>query len=130
MVTNVDGLEAAQLQALEERLQRALVQGAAADIDAMLSPAFFVLDAQGEPLPVLPGWQAWRAGGVQVQGLDEQDVETLLCGRLALRTSTVRLQVRMEGRNLPPVQLRLLRVWACSACPAGAQLLSMTLILA
>lgn len=130
MIDIRDELNEARLQRLEHGLQQAVVDGAFAVVDALLSPAFFVLDAEGEPLPSLPGWQAWRAGHLQVHGVDEHAVETLLCGRLALRTSTLRIQAVQRGCTLPPVQLRLLRVWARSACPAGAQLLSMTLILA
>lgn len=54
-------------------------------------------------------------------------VETLLCGRLALLSSDVRLSVRGQGQERE-LKLRLLRVWTCSSGDSGAQLLSMAVL--
>lgn len=121
----VDGLHEARLAALEQALQQALCSADTACVDGLLSPALFVLGMQGERMAVLPWLSAWRDGRLSVQRLQMGDSDTLHCGALALRSSSVVLHCQRHGQAAAPLHMRLLRVWVRSAGSGGAQLLSM-----
>jgi hypothetical protein len=63
-------------------------------LTALVSPALFMMDGQGGRMLDLPWLGDWLAGNLQVRSLQSYAVETLLCGRLALLSSDVRLSVR------------------------------------
>jgi hypothetical protein len=98
-------------------------------LTALVSPALFMMDGQGGRMLDLPWLGDWLAGGLQVRSLQLHAVETLLCGRLALLSSNVRLSVWQQDQERE-VKLRLLRVWTCSSGGSGAQLLSMAVLAA
>lgn len=123
----VEDLHEVQLAALEQRLCQALLEDDHAAMTALVSPALFMMDGNGGRMLDLPWLGDWLAGNLQVRGLQLQAVETLLCGRLALLSSDVRLSVRGQGQE-HEMKLRLLRVWTCSSGAAGAQLLSMAVL--
>lgn len=125
----VDDLHELQLMALEQRLRDALLGDDHAALRVLVSPALFMMDGQGARTLGLPWLGEWLGGRLQVRSLQVQAVETLLCGRLALLSSDVRLTVCQQGREREWT-LRLLRVWACSSADGGAQLLSMTVLAA
>ena len=117
------------MRALEQRLRQALLDDDHDALTALVSPALFMMDGQGGRLLDLPWLGDWLAGNLQVRSLQSYAVETLLCGRLALLSSDVRLSVRGQGRERE-LKLRLLRVWTCSSGGSGAQLLSMAVLAA
>ncbi|WP_294993006.1 nuclear transport factor 2 family protein [uncultured Stenotrophomonas sp.] len=125
----VEDLQERQLAALEQRLRQALLDDDRDALTALVSPALFMMDGQGGRLLDLPWLGDWLAGGLQVRSLQLCPVETLLCGRLALLSSDVRLAVHRHGRE-SELTLRLLRVWTCSSGDNGAQLLSMAVLAA
>ncbi|MGF6417103.1 hypothetical protein ABH900_000564 [Stenotrophomonas sp. AN71] len=125
----IEDLHEVQLATLEQRLCQALLEDDHTALTALVSPALFMMDGNGGRMLDLPWLGDWLAGDLQVQGLQLQAVETLLCGRLALLSSDVWLAVRGQGRERE-LKLRLLRVWACSSGAAGAQLLSMAVLAA
>jgi Domain of unknown function (DUF4440) len=125
----VEDLHEVQLAALEQRLCQALLADDHEALTALVSPALFMMDGNGGRMLDLPWLGDWLAGNLQVRALQLQAVETLLCGRLALLSSEVRLEVRRQGRE-HELKLRLLRVWTCSSGAAGAQLLSMAVLAA
>ncbi|HDS1533175.1 TPA: nuclear transport factor 2 family protein [Stenotrophomonas maltophilia] len=125
----VEDLHEVQLAALEQRLCQALLEDDHAAMTALVSPALFMMDGNGGRMLDLPWLGDWLAGNLQVRGLQLQAVETLLCGRLALLSSDVRLSVRGQGQERE-LKLRLLRVWTCSSGESGAQLLSMAVLAA
>ncbi|WP_019338529.1 DUF4440 domain-containing protein [Stenotrophomonas geniculata] len=125
----VEDLHERQLAALEQRLRQALLDDDHDALTALVSPALFMMDGQGGRLLDLPWLGDWLAGNLQVRGLQSYAVETLLCGRLALLSSDVRLSVRAQGQERE-LKLRLLRVWTCSSGGSGAQLLSMAVLAA
>lgn len=125
----VEDLHARQLMALEQRLCTALLEHDQVALSALVSPALFMMDGQGGRMLDLPWLGDWLAGNLQVRSLQSCAVETLLCGRLALLSSDVRLSVRQQDRERE-LELRLLRVWACSSGDSGAQLLSMAVLAA
>ncbi len=125
----VEDLHEPQLAALEQRLRQALLDDDHDALTALVSPALFMMDGQGGRLLDLPWLGDWLAGNLQVRGLQSYAVETLLCGRLALLSSDVRLSVRAQGQERE-LKLRLLRVWTCSSGESGAQLLSMAVLAA
>ncbi|MBH1450144.1 nuclear transport factor 2 family protein [Stenotrophomonas maltophilia] len=125
----VEDLHERQLAALEQRLRQALLDDDHDALTALVSPALFMMDGQGGRLLDLPWLGDWLAGNLQVRGLQSYAVETLLCGRLALLSSDVRLSVRAQGQERE-LKLRLLRVWTCSSGESGAQLLSMAVLAA
>jgi hypothetical protein len=97
-------------------------------LTALVSPALFMMDGQGGRMLDLPWLGDWLAGNLQVRSLQSYAVETLLCGRLALLSSDVRLSCRAGPER--ELKLRLLRVWTCSSGDSGAQLLSMAALAA
>ncbi|HEL4773391.1 TPA: nuclear transport factor 2 family protein, partial [Stenotrophomonas maltophilia] len=119
----VEDLHERQLAALEQRLRQALLDDDHDALTALVSPALFMMDGQGGRLLDLPWLGDWLAGNLHVRSLQSYAVETLLCGRLALLSSDVRLSVRGQGQERE-LKLRLLRVWTCSSGESGAQLLS------
>ncbi|WP_446001616.1 nuclear transport factor 2 family protein [Stenotrophomonas maltophilia] len=125
----VEDLHERQLAALEQRLRQALLDDDHDALTALVSPALFMMDGQGGRLLDLPWLGDWLAGNLQARSLQSYAVETLLCGRLALLSSDVRLSVRGQGRERE-LKLRLLRVWTCSSGESGAQLLSMAVLAA
>ncbi|MBH1529120.1 nuclear transport factor 2 family protein [Stenotrophomonas maltophilia] len=125
----VEDLHERQLLALEQRLCAALLENDHDALTALVSPALFMMDGQGGRMLDLPWLGDWLAGSLQVRSLQSYAVETLLCGRLALLSSDVRLSVRQQGRE-NELKLRLLRVWTCSSGGSGAQLLSMAVLAA
>jgi len=125
----VEDLHERQLAALEQRLRQALLDDDHDALTALVSPALFMMDGQGGRMLDLPGLGDWLAGNLRVSSLQSYAVETLLCGRLALLSSDVRLSVRGQGQERE-LKLRLLRVWTCSSGGSGAQLLSMAVLAA
>ena len=125
----VEDLHERQLAALEQRLRQALLDDDHDALTALISPALFMMDGQGGRMLDLPWLGDWLAGNLQVRSLQSYAVETLLCGRLALLSSDVRLSVRGQGQERE-LKLRLLRVWTCSSGESGAQLLSMAVLAA
>ncbi len=125
----VEDLHERQLAALEQRLRRALLDDDHDALTALVSPALFMMDGQGGRMLDLPWLGDWLAGNLRVSSLQSYAVETLLCGRLALLSSDVRLSVRGQGQERE-LKLRLLRVWTCSSGDSGAQLLSMAVLAA
>lgn len=125
----VDDLHERQLAVLEQRLCQALLEDDHETLTALVSPALFMMEGNGGRMLELPWLGDWLAGNLQVNGLQVQAVETLLCGRLALLSSDVRLVVHWRGRE-HAMGLRLLRVWTCSSGAGGAQLLSMAVLAA
>ncbi|AIL10239.1 nuclear transport factor 2 family protein [Stenotrophomonas maltophilia] len=125
----VEDLHERQLAALEQRLRQALLDDDHDALTALVSPALFMMDGQGGRLLDLPWLGNWLAGNLHVRSLQSYAVETLLCGRLALLSSDVRLSVRGQGQERE-LKLRLLRVWTCSSGESGAQLLSMAVLAA
>ncbi|MGY6086988.1 nuclear transport factor 2 family protein [Stenotrophomonas sp. SM006] len=125
----VEDLHERQLAALEQRLRQALLDDDHDALTALVSPALFMMDGQGGRMLDLPWLGDWLAGSLQVRSLQSYAVETLLCGRLALLSSDVRLTVWRQGRE-QELKLRLLRVWTCSSGGSGAQLLSMAVLAA
>lgn len=125
----VEDLHEQQLMVLEQRLCAALLENDHDALTALVSPALFMMDGQGGRMLDLPWLGDWLAGNLQVRGLQSYAVETLLCGRLALLSSDVRLSVRAQGQERE-LKLRLLRVWTCSSGESGAQLLSMAVLAA
>ncbi|MHC1653662.1 nuclear transport factor 2 family protein [Stenotrophomonas maltophilia] len=125
--TIVEDLHEQQLAALEQRLRQALLEDDRDALAALVSPALFMMDGQGGRMLDLPWLGDWLAGKLQVSSLQSYAVETLLCGRLALRSSDVRLSVHGQGQE-HELKLRLLRVWTCSSGDSGAQLLSMAVL--
>lgn len=93
----VEDLHERQLAALEQRLRQALLDDDHDALTALVSPALFMMDGQGGRLLDLPWLGDWLAGNLQVRSLQSYAVETLLCGRLALLSSDVRLSVRGQG---------------------------------
>jgi len=126
----VEDLHERQLAALEQRLRQALLDDDHDALTALVSPALFMMDGQGGRLLDLPWLGDWLAGNLHVRSLQSYAVETLLCGRLALLSSDVRLSVRGQGQGERELKLRLLRVWTCSSGESGAQLLSMAVLAA
>ncbi|HFL5849105.1 TPA: nuclear transport factor 2 family protein, partial [Stenotrophomonas maltophilia] len=110
----VEDLHERQLAALEQRLRQALLDDDHDALTALVSPALFMMDGQGGRLLDLPWLGDWLAGNLHVRSLQSYAVETLLCGRLALLSSDVRLSVRGQGQERE-LKLRLLRVWTCSS---------------
>ncbi|QGM05413.1 nuclear transport factor 2 family protein [Stenotrophomonas maltophilia] len=125
----VEDLHERQLAALEQRLRQALLDDDHDALTALISPALFMMDGQGGRMLDLPWLGDWLAGNLRVSSLQSYAVETLLCGRLALLSSDVRLSVRGQGQERE-LKLRLLRVWTCSSGDSGAQLLSMAVLAA
>ncbi|PJL07115.1 nuclear transport factor 2 family protein [Stenotrophomonas maltophilia] len=125
----VDDLHELQLRALEQRLCEALLGDDHDALTALVSPALFMMDGQGGRMLDLPWLREWLGGRLQVLGLQSCATETLLCGRLALLSSDVRLSVCRQGQERE-LKLRLLRVWTCSSGDSGAQLLSMAVLAA
>ena len=125
----VEDLHERQLAALEQRLRQALLDDDHDALTALVSPALFMMDGQGGRLLDLPWLGDWLAGNLHLRSLQSYAVETLLCGRLALLSSDVRLSVRGQGQERE-LKLRLLRVWTCSSGESGAQLLSMAVLAA
>ncbi|WP_439449547.1 nuclear transport factor 2 family protein [Stenotrophomonas sp. ATs4] len=125
----VEDLHERQLVALEQRLRQALLDDDHDALTALVSPALFMMDGQGGRMLDLPWLGDWLAGRLQVRSLQSHAVETLLCGRLALLSSDVRLSVHDQGQERE-LKLRLLRVWTCSSGDSGAQLLSMAVLAA
>ncbi|HEL4845970.1 MULTISPECIES: nuclear transport factor 2 family protein [Stenotrophomonas] len=125
----VEDLHERQLAALEQRLRQALLDDDHDALTALVSPALFMMDGQGGRMLDLPWLGDWLAGNLRVSSLQSYAVETLLCGRLALLSSDVRLSVRGQGQERE-LKLRLLRVWTCSSGESGAQLLSMAVLAA
>lgn len=125
----VENLHERQLAALEQRLRQALLDDDHDALTALVSPALFMMDGQGGRMLDLPWLGDWLAGNLRVSSLQSYAVETLLCGRLALLSSDVRLSVRGQGQERE-LKLRLLRVWTCSSGGSGAQLLSMAVLAA
>lgn len=125
----VEDLQEAQLRTLEQRLCDALLDDDAPSLSGLLSPALFLMDGQGGRLQALPWLGDWLQGHLQVRSLQLEPVETLLCGRLALLSSDVRMELFWHGRA-QRVRLRLLWVWACCSGRHGAQLLSMAVLAA
>ncbi|HFK2948082.1 nuclear transport factor 2 family protein [Stenotrophomonas maltophilia] len=125
----VEDLHERQLAALEQRLRQALLDDDHDALTALVSPALFMMDGQGGRMLDLPWLGDWLAGSLRVSSLQSYAVETLLCGRLALLSSDVRLSVRGQGQERE-LKLRLLRVWTCSSGDSGAQLLSMAVLAA
>ncbi|HDS1546546.1 TPA: nuclear transport factor 2 family protein [Stenotrophomonas maltophilia] len=125
----VEDLHERQLAALEQRLRQALLDDDHDALTALVSPALFMMDGQGGRLLDLPWLGDWLAGNLHVRSLQSYAVEALLCGRLALLSSDVRLSVRGQGQERE-LKLRLLRVWTCSSGESGAQLLSMAVLAA
>ncbi|WP_182267736.1 nuclear transport factor 2 family protein [Stenotrophomonas maltophilia] len=125
----VEDLHERQLAALEQRLRQALLDDDHDALTALVSPALFMMDGQGGRMLDLPWLGDWLAGNLRVSSLQSYAVETLLCGRLALLSSDVRLSVRGQGQERE-LKLRLLRVWTCSSGDSGAQLLSMAVLAA
>ncbi len=125
----VEDLHELQLMALEQRLCDALLDDDHDTLSTLVSPALFMMDGQGGRMQDLPWLGDWLSGTLQVRSLQLHAVETLLCGRLALLSSDVRLAVRRQGRERE-LKLRLLRVWTCSSGGSGAQLLSMAVLAA
>lgn len=125
----IEGLHEVQLAALEQCLRQALLDNDHEALAALVSPALFMMDGNGGRMRDLPWLGDWLAGHVQVQELHLHAVETLLCGRLALLSSDVRLSVRQYGRDRL-LRLRLLRVWMCSSGGSSARLLSMAVLAA
>lgn len=125
----VEDLHERQLAALEQRLRQALLDDDHDALTALVSPALFMMDGQGGRMLDLPWLGDWLAGNLRVSSLQSYAVETLLCGRLALLSSDVRLSVRRQGQERE-LKLRLLRVWTCSSGGSGAQLLSMAVLAA
>ncbi|WP_295574079.1 nuclear transport factor 2 family protein [uncultured Stenotrophomonas sp.] len=125
--TTVENLHEQQLAVLEQRLRQALLEDDHDALAALVSPALFMMDGQGGRMLDLPWLGDWLAGKLQVSSLQACAVETLLCGRLALLSSDVRLSVLGQGQERE-LELRLLRVWACSSGDSGAQLLSMAVL--
>ncbi|MBH1653121.1 nuclear transport factor 2 family protein [Stenotrophomonas maltophilia] len=123
----VEDLHERQLAALEQRLRQALLDDDHDALTALISPALFMMDGQGGRMLDLPWLGDWLAGNLRVSSLQSYAVETLLCGRLALLSSDVRLSVRGQGQERE-LKLRLLRVWTCSSGDSGAQLLSMAVL--
>lgn len=123
----VEDLHERQLAALEQRLRQALLDDDHDALTALVSPALFMMDGQGGRMLDLPWLGDWLAGNLRVSSLQSYAVETLLCGRLALLSSDVRLSVRAQGQERE-LKLRLLRVWTCSSGDSGAQLLSMAVL--
>jgi hypothetical protein len=124
---SVEDLHEPQLMALEQRLCTALLENDHDALATLLSPALFVMDGHGGRVLDLPWLGAWRAGGLQVRSLRLHAVETLLCGRLALRSGDVYGSVHWQGQERE-LKLRLLRVWTCSSGDSGARLLSMAVL--
>ena len=124
---SIDDLYEAQLRLLEQQLRQALLDGDRESVAALLSPGLFMMDGQGGRMLDLPWLGDWLAGQLQIEALQLQAVETLLCGRLALLSSDVQLQVRWQGRRHVQ-RLRLLRVWTRCSTASGAQLLSMAVL--
>ena len=110
----VEDLHERQLAALEQRLRQALLDDDHDALTALVSPALFMMDGQGGRMLDLPWLGDWLAGNLRVSSLQSYAVETLLCGRLALLSSDVRLSVRGQGQERE-LKLRLLRVWTCSS---------------
>lgn len=125
----VEDLHERQLAALEQRLRQALLDDDHDALTALVSPALFMMDGQGGRMLDPPWLGDWLAGNLRVSSLQSYAVETLLCGRLALLSSDVRLSVRGQGQERE-LKLRLLRVWTCSSGESGAQLLSMAVLAA
>lgn len=125
----VEDLHERQLAALEQRLRQAVLDDDHDALTALVSPALFMMDGQGGRMLDLPWLGDWLAGNLRVSSLQSYAVETLLCGRLALLSSDVRLSVRGQGQERE-LKLRLLRVWTCSSGDSGAQLLSMAVLAA
>ncbi|HDS1838086.1 TPA: nuclear transport factor 2 family protein [Stenotrophomonas maltophilia] len=125
----VEDLHERQLAALEQRMRQALLDDDHDALTALVSPALFMMDGQGGRMLDLPWLGDWLAGNLRVSSLQSYAVETLLCGRLALLSSDVRLSVRGQGQERE-LKLRLLRVWTCSSGESGAQLLSMAVLAA
>ena len=125
----VEELHERQLAVLEQRLRQALLDDDRDVLTALVSPALFMMDGQGGRMLDLPWLGDWLAGNLQVRSLRLYPVETLLCGRLALLSSDVRLTARQQGQE-HELKLRLLRVWTCSSGDSGAQLLSMAVLAA
>ena len=125
----VEDLHERQLAALEQRLRQAVLDDDHDALTALISPALFMMDGQGGRMLDLPWLGDWLAGNLRVSSLQSYAVETLLCGRLALLSSDVRLSVRGQGQERE-LKLRLLRVWTCSSGDSGAQLLSMAVLAA
>lgn len=125
----VEDLHERQLAALEQRLRQALLDDDHDALTALVSPALFMMDGQGGRMLDLPWLGDWLAGNLRVSSLQSYAMETLLCGRLALLSSDVRLSVRGQGQERE-LKLRLLRVWTCSSGDSGAQLLSMAVLAA
>lgn len=123
----VEDLHEQQLMALEQRLCAALLENDHDALSALVSPALFMMDGHGGRMLDLPWLGDWLAGKLQVGSLQTYAVETLLCGRLALLSSDVRLSVRGQGQERE-LKLRLLRVWTCSSGDSGAQLVSMAVL--
>lgn len=123
----IDDLYEAQLRVLEQQLRQALLEDDHGGVSLLVSPALFMMDDQGGRLFELPWLGDWLGGRLQVHTLHSQAVDTLLCGRLALLSSDVQLDICWHGRR-QQMQLRLLRVWACSSADSGAQLLSMAVL--
>ncbi|HEL5042447.1 TPA: nuclear transport factor 2 family protein, partial [Stenotrophomonas maltophilia] len=93
----VEDLHERQLAALEQRLRQALLDDDHDALTALVSPALFMMDGQGGRMLDLPWLGDWLAGNLRVSSLQSYAVETLLCGRLALLSSDVRLSVRGQG---------------------------------
>ncbi len=125
----VEDLHERQLAALEQRLRQALLDDDHDALTALVSPALFMMDGHGGRMLDLPWLGDWLSGGLQVRSLQLHTVETLLCGRLALLSSDVRLSVCEQGQERE-LKLRLLRVWTCSSGDSGAQLLSIAVLAA
>lgn len=122
-----EDLYEAQLQLLEQQLRDAVLGGDRAGAAALLSPVLFMMDGQGARMLDLPWLGDWLEGRLEVQALQLHAVESLLCGRLALLSGDVQLQLRWRGREQVQ-RLRVLRVWSCSSGVGGAQLLSMAVL--
>jgi len=125
----VEDLHEQQLLALEQRLCAALLENNHDALNALVSPALFLMDGHGGRMLDLPWLGDWLAGDLQVRSLQLHAVETLLCGRLALLSGDVHGVVHWQGRERE-LKLRLLRVWTCSSGDSGARLLSMAVLAA
>lgn len=120
-------LQPAHVEAAEARLWDALIQWQPQQLHALLSPALFLTDLDGQRQSVSPLLAGWNARRIRITLIERQQTEQLACGAMVLVTGELRIHLDGEhGRQLH--SLRLLRVWArCTAAP-GVHLLSLCVL--
>ncbi|NWF32920.1 nuclear transport factor 2 family protein [Stenotrophomonas sp. SAM-B] len=120
-------LQSAHVEAAEARLWDALVQWQPQQLHALLSPALFLTDHEGQRQDASPLLAGWNARRIRIAAIERQQTEQLACGAMVLVTGELRIHLDGEhGRQLHT--MRLLRVWTRSSTAPGVHLLSMCVL--